>query len=240
MKLYFDFRTISELLVATFLFVWLLIRGIPTIQDEESIYCPISEFYYHCSGHPQRFYLWVLIITMGILAAYIFCCAYNIAWLFFPCFGSLSNVMKKYRTQFKKARADARISDRELLGDLYDVYYNSRDLKLLLDLLAASSGIAPCLRILCLFDKNMRKMAEVSNLKVEHYYNDEKKRTDAIVTFGDPEAVKDIFCRMEDVTCTYSVEITPCINHVRFNLFKKCLKISILSFNLGISSLLEI
>ena len=85
------------------------------------------------------------------------------AWLFFPCFGSLSSLMKKYRTQFKKARSDTRISDRELLGDLYDVYYNSRDLKLLLDLLAASSGIAPCLRILCLFDKNMRKMVEVSN-----------------------------------------------------------------------------
>ena len=91
------------------------------------------------------------------------------AWLFFPCFGSLSSLMKKYRTQFKKARSDTRISDRELLGDLYDVYYNSRDLKLLLDLLAASSGIAPCLRILCLFDKNMRKMVEVSNLIFQYF-----------------------------------------------------------------------
>ena len=72
------FRTISELLVATGLFVWLLISGIPTIQDEESIYCPISEFYYHCSGHPQRFYFYVLLTTMFILAVYIFCCSYNI------------------------------------------------------------------------------------------------------------------------------------------------------------------
>ena len=122
------------------LIIWLFIRGIPTIQDEESIYCPISEYYYHCSGHPQRFYLWVLLTTIAILAVYIFCCAYNLAWLFFPCFGSLSSVMKKYKTQFKKSRADTRISDQELLGDLYDLYYNNKDLKLLLDLLAASSG----------------------------------------------------------------------------------------------------
>jgi len=233
-------RTISELLVATGLFVWLLISGIPTIQDEESIYCPISEFYYHCSGHPQRFYFYVLLTTMFILAVYIFCCSYNIAWLFFPCFGSLSSLMKKYRTQFKKARSDTRISDRELLGDLYDVYYNSRDLKLLLDLLAASSGIAPCLRILCLFDKNMRKMVEVSNLKVEHYYNEEKKRTDAIVTFEDPEAVKDFFSSMKDVTCTFSVEISPCIKHVSSFVLIYFLVISFFFYFSGIYSLLEI
>ena len=70
------------------------------------------------------------------------------------------------------------------------------------------------MRLLCLFDKNMRKMAEVSNLKIVHYYNSEKDRNDAIVTFDDPIAVKDIFCRIKDVTCTYTIEITPCINAV--------------------------
>ena len=34
------------------------------------------------------------------------------------------------------------------------------------------------------------------------------------MTFEDPEAVKDFFSSMKDVTCTFSVEITPCIKHV--------------------------
>ena len=38
------------------------------------------------------------------------------------------------------------ISDKELLGDLWDVYYNNKDLRMLLNLLAESSGIASSLR----------------------------------------------------------------------------------------------
>merc|ERR1712038_992318 len=123
-------------------------------------------------------------------------------------------MMRKYKTEFKKLQKQSqsdlpRMTDQELLGDLYDVYYNSRDLKLLLDLLATSSGVAPCLRLLCLFDRNMRKMAEVSNLSVCKHYDEGKKRTDAIVKFTDPIAMKDIFSKIQNVTCTYTVEIIP-------------------------------
>ena len=40
-----------------------------------------------------------------------------------------------------------------MLGDLYDIYYDSRDLRLLLELLATSSGVAPAIAIMTLFDK---------------------------------------------------------------------------------------
>ncbi len=40
-----------------------------------------------------------------------------------------------------------------MLGELYHIYYNNRDLRLLLDLLATSSGIAPAIAIMTLFDK---------------------------------------------------------------------------------------
>jgi hypothetical protein len=33
-----------------------------------------------------------------------------------------------------------------LMGELYEIYYENRDLRLLLDLLAATSGLAPPLR----------------------------------------------------------------------------------------------
>ena len=73
--------------------------------------------------------------------------------------------MRKYKQELRK-NAKEIVTDRELLGDLYDIYYNNRDLKLLLDLLAQSSGIAPSIRIMTLFDKSFRSKSEPTNLKV--------------------------------------------------------------------------
>ena len=87
-------------------------------------------------------------------------------------------------------------------------------MKLLLDLLAATSGIAPCLKLLCMFDRNLRKMTEVSNLTIDSYYNSEKNRTEAVVKFDDAPALKDIFVKIRDVQCIYSVVINPPINKV--------------------------
>ncbi len=69
--------------------------------------------------------------------------------------------MVSFRDHLRKANPDK--VDKQLLGGLYDVYYNNWDLKLLLDLLAASSGIAPCLRVLCLFDKSFRYSLTIFN-----------------------------------------------------------------------------
>ena len=40
-----------------------------------------------------------------------------------------------------------------MLGDLYDIYYDNRDLRLLLELLATSSGVAPAICLFSIFDK---------------------------------------------------------------------------------------
>ena len=95
------FRTVLELIVAGLLLTWLCIKGIPIIAEEEIILCPIADYWYVCSGHPQKFYLYVLFATIGILCLYIFCCLFNLAWLFIPQLGSLSGVMRKYRKEFK-------------------------------------------------------------------------------------------------------------------------------------------
>ena len=100
----------------------------------------------------------------------------------------------------------------------------SRDMKLLLDLLAATSGIAPCLKLLCMFDRNLRKMTEVSNLTIDSYYNSEKDRTEAVVKFDDAPALKDIFVKIRDVQCIYSVVINPPINKVRMIFFISLLR----------------
>jgi hypothetical protein len=66
-------------------------------------------------------------------------------WLFIPQLGSLSGMMIKYKKEFKKIYSQNQ-SDQELFGDLYNLYFNNRDLKLLLDLLAKSSGVEQSLR----------------------------------------------------------------------------------------------
>ena len=87
-------------------------------------------------------------------------------------------------------------------------------MKLLLDLLAATSGIAPCLKLMCMFDRKLRKMTEVSNLTINRYHNSEMDWTEAVVRFDDAPALKDIFVKIRDVQCIYSVEINPPINEV--------------------------
>jgi len=143
-------RTIVELLLAALLLAWLLLLGVPSMENEEFIYCDVHGHQYECAGHPQQFYLYVLFIVLVLLVAYLLCCFYNLLWLSFPQLGALSKVMTKYKTEARR-NAKELMTDQELLGDLYHVYYHNRDLKLLLDLLAESSGVAPSIRILSLF-----------------------------------------------------------------------------------------
>ena len=61
--------------------------------------------------------------------------------------------MSKYKANMRERAEDSMKTDKQLLGDLYDIYYDNRDLRLLLDLLATSSGVAPAIAIMTLFDK---------------------------------------------------------------------------------------
>ena len=61
--------------------------------------------------------------------------------------------MSAYRHNMRERCEDPKKSDKEILGDLYDIYYNNRDLRMLLDLLATSSGVAPAIAIMTMFDK---------------------------------------------------------------------------------------
>ena len=64
--------------------------------------------------------------------------------------------MSAYKYNMIERNQGSGKSDREVLGDLYDIYYNNRDLRLLLDLLATSSGVAPAIAIMTLFDNVSR------------------------------------------------------------------------------------
>ena len=139
-----------EVIVASILLVYMCWRGLPVLEHANIIVCDVHSYYFECSGQPAQFYVYSLYITCTITIIYILC---NLMWLTFPCFGKLSRLMSTYKANMRDRAGDSMKTDKQLLGDLYDIYYNNRDLRLLLDLLATSSGVAPAIAIMTLFDK---------------------------------------------------------------------------------------
>jgi len=149
-------RTFIEVSIACLLLTYMLYSGLPILEASNTVICPVHGFFYECNGQPAQFYSYILYITIAITIMYILCNFYNIMWLLFPCFGRLSRVMDTYRHNMRARGANEGKHDKEILGDLWEIYYNNRDLRLLLDLLATSSGIAPAIAIMTLFDKKFQ------------------------------------------------------------------------------------
>ena len=86
---------------------------------------------------------------------------------------------------------------------------------MLLALLEMNTGIGPCLKFLCLFDKGLQKNAKIEDLSVKWQTADSEGKSEIEVEFKNSRAVKDIFSKIPKASCTYVVEITPKIETVR-------------------------
>ena len=139
--------------MASILLAYMFWRGLPVLSESNHLVCDVHGYFYECSGQPAQFYLYSLHITCIITISYILCNLYNLMWLTFPCFGKLSRLMATYKANMREQVEDPTRTDKEVLGDLFDLYYNNGDFRLLLDLLAASSGVAPAISIMALFDE---------------------------------------------------------------------------------------
>jgi len=157
-------RTVLELVFAFLLLIYICADGLSILIHADTIICDVHGYYYECSGQPAQFYVYILYITIFITCIYTLCNIYNLVWLLMPQLGKLSRLMVTYRKNMR-ARDGTDKTDKELLGDLYDIYYNNRDLRLLLDLLATSSGVAPAISVMTLFDKGFR---EAIRPKIKH------------------------------------------------------------------------
>ena len=205
-----NFSTVTLLLVALGLFVFILLLALPAIQQEEKIYCQIenSTYHYFCAGHPQKFYVVLCYMTLIFLVLYLGVTVFNLLWLIINPMRPLSQVMQLFKDEFK-------VSDTDSIVELYDLYYKNYDMQLLLDLLASKSGIAPCLKLLSILDKQLQELTKASNAKVKYTEHDPKHdRIDAIVTFDDAPVVKDAISKVMDFQSIYSVEISPSIETV--------------------------
>ena len=121
-------RNILEIVVALALLIVLVIFGLPAIQNEQFIFCDVGTFWYHCAGHAPQFYFFVLIATLILISLYILASVYSFLWMIVPQLGSMSYFMNKH------------CSNLDFTDDLTNVYFQNRDLKLLLDLLAVNMG----------------------------------------------------------------------------------------------------
>ena len=83
------------------------------------------------------------VIVIVLLSCYFLLNLYNTAWLLVPSMGKLRRIMRNFR---KKCSANTN-------SQLEDFYYNNRDIRLLLNLLSDSQGLASPLRCLSLIDQ---------------------------------------------------------------------------------------
>ena len=103
----------------------------------------------------MKFYLYVLIVAVGLLVLFLLTTFFTLMYLLCPCGGELASFMRSYKNKLRSAAkmegGDDK-SSKDLLGELHEIYYENRDLRLMLDLLAKSSGLAPPLRFVVLFN----------------------------------------------------------------------------------------
>ena len=141
-------RTLCEFLLALMLTGYMWVSGIIELERDVAVYCDVHGTWYECSGVPTEFYLYVLFVALALLAVYLVSTFFTLVWLMCPCWGRLAKFMRDYQSQLRKSahKAGMDMHEAELLGELNQIYYENNDLRLLLDLLAATTGLAPLLR----------------------------------------------------------------------------------------------
>ena len=75
-------------------------------------------------------------------------------------------------------------------------------------------GVAPCLKFLCIFDKNLQNTAKVEQLTANWQKTGSEGKSDLVVEFKNSKAVMEIFSKIPGAACTYVVEITPLVEEV--------------------------
>ena len=115
---------------------------------------------------------------------------------------------------------------KEAWDQLNNYYYQQKDLRLLLNLLAETSGVFIPLRIMALFDEKIHKLFEVRQIRVTIKKSEQKqddhtqtkeddlKGYELVLSFKRPLATNGMLKRMKrfmDVDCEYLTEIFPSI-----------------------------
>jgi len=211
-------RTIMEVVLGLLMLAWLCVYGLQETLEEPYFGCNVYGYWYNCAGHPIAFYFYILCISIVILGIYFMCAFYAIIWLTCSCLGALSRVMYSYRAADPENGC--------VKGGLERYYYNSKDLRLLLDLLAESSGAAASLRVISQFDTEFNLSFNPGDVKLTKIDQDpifsskniigegddpfEQAKIDAYgvkINFEHAPAFTGIYKHMKDIAYMYTIEV---------------------------------
>ena len=134
----------------------------------------------------------------------------------------------KDKSEFEKDVVDENGNGMEAWTKLRNYYYDKKDLRLLLNLLAETSGPTTSLRVLALFDEKIHSLFEVRQMAIKIKKSDEPKQSnqtqesedclndyEVSITFKEPLAINGMFKRMKWYLNTrsiyYQAEIFPTI-----------------------------
>merc|ERR1739848_395211 len=66
-------RTVMEAVLALIMLSWLCVYGLEETLEEPYFKCEVYGYWYECAGHPIKFYFYILLVSIVILAIYGMC-----------------------------------------------------------------------------------------------------------------------------------------------------------------------
>ena len=197
--------------------------GFKLLYDDMNIHCVIYGVSYECDGHPVKFYHWVLTIAAALLLVYGILSLYAVIWIFSKT-NLLYSSMERYRDAYKAKHGT-------LPNGLEQYFFQNQDVRLLLNFLTQSQGLATSLRVLALFDEDFYDDLRVPDIcfpnlppKTEkRIYSknvikiledavelqQEEERYDLDVAFDHAPANKTLFKDFGKMFFHYTIEISP-------------------------------
>lgn len=234
-------RTCLEIVLSIGLFLIYFCWGMPNLERE--IDCNVHGIRHTCVLPNHQFYFYILTVSIALLCVYILCNFYNLIWIVCPQMGKMYRIICKYQEivdpnlnqhistaapnliKYKNNIASADevtiplapglskpvITNHNFLAVYFD--HRHKDLKLLLNLLAETSGLPESFRILTLFDKKFQSLWKPQNLRFEEYEtvlpNRTVKSRSIIVRWNDAPIGKFITGYNGALAFEYTIDITP-------------------------------
>ena len=121
-------KSVLELVIAGCLLLYMVVRGMSKLKGSRDVICNIHGFIHECHGNPTSFYQHTLYVSISCTLLHMICQLATILRLVCPV-GTFCRIMRKYRYQLVKSGKKTGKTEQEVLGDLQDIYYNSKDLK---------------------------------------------------------------------------------------------------------------
>ncbi|XP_059092608.1 uncharacterized protein LOC131887897 isoform X2 [Tigriopus californicus] len=152
--------------------------------SQEEIHCQVFSQHYLCVVPLARFYRLIVVLATTAMFGYVVCTLYTLLWItcsshlssFHRFMGECQDYVRKCIHEPTNVKHHVPKPVAEFLGrqsgvePFFDVFFdkNSRDLGLLITLLACSNGVAEGLRLVSLFDKDYQMLWKPVETQISH------------------------------------------------------------------------